>query len=267
MTRRKHRQSGFTLIEIMVVLLILSAVLAVVFTDISRVQQRYRTETVKLDMTQESREFLDQIVRDLRMSGFPAQRLYDYNVLTAPVDNDNRAAVGLVYVSASDLVFEGDVDGTGFVSSVRYTLQANGGTCPCTLQRSQANKVGGDPRPTNLGGAQPFTYRVNVDNVINSGGLFAITGTNRAGISNDVLYTNMKAAPVFRYLDGNGADITGPPYNAALPLDATVSAQRSIIANIRQVQITLNVMSPTLDLQTGGRPALTLTASTRIGNY
>jgi prepilin-type N-terminal cleavage/methylation domain-containing protein len=191
MARRKHFESGFTLIEIMVVLLILSAVLAVVFTDISRVQQRYRTESAKLDITQESREYLDQIVRDLRMAGYPAQRTFTYGVLPAAgvpnADQDKRAAVGLVWVSASDLVFEGDIDGNGTVTSVRYTLQANGGTCPCTLQRSQRNKVNGDPRPTDLGGAQPFVYNVNLDNVINSNGLFDSEGNNRdegcAGLS------------------------------------------------------------------------------------
>jgi prepilin-type N-terminal cleavage/methylation domain-containing protein len=262
--RPTRSQKGFSLIEIMIVLLILSAVLAVVFTDISRVQQRYRTETAKLDITQESREFLDQIVRDLRMSGFPAQRLFTYGILNLggnPPDTDNRAAVGLVYVSASDLVFEGDVDGSGTVYSVRYTLRNSGGTCPCSLQRSQRPKVAGDPRPNDLGGVQSFVYNVEMQNVINSGGAFAIAGTNRGGIANDVLYGAMKAAPVFQFFDQNGNAIAG------LPLDATNAAQRAVISTIRQVQINMNVMSQTMDLQSGTQPALSMTATTRLSNY
>lgn len=267
MARRNHSEQGFSLIEIMVVLLILSAVLAVVFSDISQVQQRYRTETAKLDITQESREFLDQIVRDLRMSGYPQQRLFTYAVLAANPDQDTRAAVGLVYVSPSDLVFEGDMDGNGTVTSVRYTLQANGGTCPCTLQRSQRNKVAGDPRPTDLGGAQGFVYNVNLDNLINSNNVFNIAGTNRGGQANNLLYNAMKVAPVFRFFDANGVEMTQAPYNAAYPLDATNPAQRSVIQSIRQVQITLNVLSPAMDQQTGAQPAISMTAATRLTNY
>ena len=263
MNRRRpfRSQQGFSLIEILLVLVILSAVLAVVFTDISRVQQRYRTETAKIDITQESREFVDQIVRDLQMSGYPAQRLFTYGVLAGNPDQDQRAAVGLVYVSATDLVFEGDVDNTGQVSSVRYTLQNTGGACPCSLQRSQRPKIAGDPRPNDLGGVQQFVYNVELQNIINSGGLWAVAGNNAGGVANDVLYGGMKAAPVFQFFDQNGNVVGG------LPLVATNGAQRAVIATIRQVQVNLNVLSQTRDLQTGTLPALSMTATARLTNY
>lgn len=280
MNRRNPRsQRGFTLLEILVVILILTIVMGVVFKDIDTVQKRYRTESAKLDITQESREFLDQDVRDLRQAGFPGQRLYAENVLGpvgAPpggaVDQSTLAAVGLVWVSANDLVFEGDVDGSGVVWSVRYTLLPGPtGGCPCSVQRSQVKKITGDPRPSNLGGAQGTIYSTQLENILNSGPLgYAIAGNttfpNGFTQANDALYGPYKATPLFQYYDANGVDITAPPNNGVLPLDATTSAGRTLISKIRSVQVNLNVLSPTTDIQTGMRPAVSMTATARLTN-
>jgi len=280
MTRRNPRsQRGFTLLEILIVLLILTIVMGVVFRDIDTVQKRYRTEEAKLDLTQESREFLDQSVRDLRQAGFPGQRLYAANVLgpsgSPPggvIDQNPLAAVGLVWVSANDLVFEGDVDGSGVVWSVRYTLQTGaGGTCPCIVQRSQVQKINGDPRPKDLGGKQGTTYSIELQNILNSNGLFAIAGNttfpNGFTQANDALYGPYKAAPLFSFFDANGVDITAPANGGVLPLDATNAANRTLIGKIRSVQVNLNVLSPTTDIQTGMRPAVSMTSTARLTNY
>ena len=281
MTKRKPRsQSGFTLLEILIVLVILTIVMGVVFKDIDTVQKRYRTEEAKLDVTQESREFLDQVVRDLRQTGFPAQRLYAANILgptgSAPggaIDQNPLAAVGLVWVSNNDLVFEGDVDGSGVVWSVRYTLQPGaGGTCPCVVQRSQVQKITGDPRPIALGGKQGTTYSIELQNILNSGPLgYAVAGNttfpNGFTQANNVLYANYKPASLFTFFDANGVDITANPNNAVLPLDATTVAGRAMIGKIRSVQVSLNVLSPTTDIQTGMRPAASMTATARVTNY
>ncbi len=280
MTRRNlGSQSGFTLLEILIVLLILTIVMGVVFKDIDTVQKRYRTEEAKLDITQESREFLDQSVRDLRQTGFPGQRLYAENVLGpvgAPpggaVDQNALAAVGLVWVSNNDLVFEGDVDGSGVVWSVRYTLQPGpSGGCPCIVQRSQVQKVNGDPRPVSLGGQQGTTYSIQLENILNSGPFgFVIAGTttfpNGGAQANDALYAAYKGAPLFSFFDANGIDITAAPNNGVLPLDATTVAGRALISKIRSVQVNLNVLSPTTDIQTGMRPGVSMTATARLTN-
>src|SRR5581483_8261103 len=103
----------------------------------------YRAEEQKVDTTQQGREFLDQITRDIHQAGYPGQKMYDSAILAVPPANDSRVAVGLVRVSASELWFEGDMDGDGAVESVRYTLFDNNGNaiggasnCPCSLQRS-----------------------------------------------------------------------------------------------------------------------------------
>ena len=139
--RRRASQRGFSLLEMLTVVAILTLVMGAVFKQVISVQQRYRTEETKLDISQESREFLDQMVRDLHQAGYPTLRIYATGVLASPKINDQRVAAGIVKFAYNDLWFEGDIDGDGQVDVVRYTLNAPGGACPCTIQRSQATKL------------------------------------------------------------------------------------------------------------------------------
>ena len=51
------------------------------------------------------------------------ERFADLN--KAGYDNAIKLAYGLVAVSATDVIFEGDVNQDGNVDSIRYTLQAD----------------------------------------------------------------------------------------------------------------------------------------------
>src|SRR5215475_490894 len=120
------RTSGFSLMELMIVLIILLSISAAIFQTINVTTQRSSTEQTKLDMFQEAREFMDQMARDLRQAGYPSPRNLDASVLTEdPIINDLHAAAGLVKVSQTDLWFEADVDGTGEVSVVQYHLDTS----------------------------------------------------------------------------------------------------------------------------------------------
>src|ERR1043165_7127121 len=124
---------GFSLIELMMVLIIVLVISGAIFQVINLANQRSSTEQAKLDMFQEAREFMDQMSRDLRQSGFPNVRNYVASALTVtPVVNDPKVAVGIVKVETSQLWFEGDVDGTGSVSVVHYWLDTStDNNCPC----------------------------------------------------------------------------------------------------------------------------------------
>src|ERR1044071_2875099 len=153
--------SGFSLLELMIVVVLVLVVTGAVFNVINLTTARSATEQTKLDMFQEAREFMDQMSRDLRQAGYPNPRNVDQTVLIQdPVKNDRHAAVGIVKIDDGDLWFEGDVDGSGQVSVVRYHLDSTGNNCPC-LKRSQLPKIDGDP----LNGQTAVAYQIEVQGV------------------------------------------------------------------------------------------------------
>src|SRR5215475_12374481 len=100
---KQRSDSGFSLIEMLIVLAMLVVFSGAVFRVISLSMERSVTEQIKLDMFQEAREFMDQMTRDLRMAGYPNKRNFVQSILINPVINDKRAAVGLVKVAAGEL--------------------------------------------------------------------------------------------------------------------------------------------------------------------
>ena len=229
-TIRQARQRGFSLIELMIVLLILTIMMGAIFQQINLVQQRNTSEAAKLDMFQQTREFMDQMARDLRQAGYPSPRNFNRGYLTAiPMANDYHAAVGLVKVASGDLWFEGDVDGTGNVSVVHYHLDTSTtGGCPC-LRRSQQQKITADP----VTGQTTPVYQVEVQNVQN---------------------TDIFSA----FLRGS----TGTP--VTLPVD--FDANPTTMAAIDTVKVVLTVQSKIADPKTGQRPYATLVSTVRLNN-
>ncbi len=262
---RRLRSRGFSLLELLVVVAILTLVVGAVFQQVNLVQKRYRTEEAKLDLGQEAREFLDQIVRDVRQTGFPGQRMFGATVLASPWQNDYRVAAGLVSFSHTDLWFEGDVDGDGQVESVRYTLQPGpGNTCPCTLRRSQVVKVNATPPMSQI-----TSYSTGLDGLVNSGGAgggglngaYTLSGSTRLGdalVANDQIYHDLEDAFVFQAYDMSG--------NVVPPCD--INTNPTQLATIKTIAITLNVLvRPTgSDLETRMRPAVSITASAKVSN-
>jgi len=249
----RRAQKGFSLIELLTVVVILMLVTGVVFQQIDLVQKRGRQEDVKMDLTQESREFVDQMVRDLHTSGYPNKRMYVVNLVDI---NDPRNAVGLVAVAPTSLLFEGDVDGDGQVDSIQYQLQSIGGSCPCTIRRSQVVKTNTEPWN------QATNFNMEVNDVVNSGGAFPISGsaTLASGVvSNDILYGDYKAAPLFQVYDSSGTLM-------ALPLD--LKTNPTIMSTIRTIRITVNVLAGPAgaDFDTRMRPAVSMTAAARVNN-
>src|SRR3954465_2100226 len=99
---KKHKQSGFSLIEMLLVLAILSIVMAVTMSAINDVQKRARVEEAKVDLTQESREFVEQMVRDLHQSGYPTSSMF----ATAPVVGSASYAQGITAATTTSITFE-----------------------------------------------------------------------------------------------------------------------------------------------------------------
>lgn len=219
-------QRGFSLLELMIVLLVLSIMMGAIFQQVANVQKRSAAEQVKLDMFQQEREFMDQLERDLHEAGYPNQRNYAPTAITGQSDPNN--AVGLVMVSNNQLWFEGDVDGDGHVEAVQYSYDTVGNNCPC-LKRSQVTKVAGLPL------AQGNTFQTEVQNVQNG------TTTN----------------PIFTAFRADGSQVTLPVDIAANPAD---------IAALKIIRISLIVQAKTFDLQTRQFPQIVMNNTVSLNN-
>jgi prepilin-type N-terminal cleavage/methylation domain-containing protein len=154
---KSPRQAGFSLLELLLVVMLLSIIVGALFTQIERAQVRYRVEDQKLDITQQEREFIDQFTRDLHQAGFPSTTVYgnQYDLTS------NFTAAGVWYVSDTELHMEGDVDGSGVVSDVVYTYVAGASPCPC-LRRSATPKQPGLAPSAQV----PGTAYTQVENIV-----------------------------------------------------------------------------------------------------
>jgi prepilin-type N-terminal cleavage/methylation domain-containing protein len=220
-------QRGFSLIELMIVVIILLAILAALFQVLNLSTERSSTEQTKLDMFQEAREFMDQMSRDLRLAGYPNARNFAPSILPEPPTADARVAVGIVKIADGELWFEADVDGDGTVEVVRYYLDSTGTNCPC-LKRSQLPKINGDPY--NPGGQTDPVYQVEVQ-----------------GVTNTTIFTAYNNAVI-----------------QTLPLNFNSNAAQ--IAGLDTIQAVLSLQSPTMDPKTHTRPTTSLVSTVRLNN-
>jgi prepilin-type N-terminal cleavage/methylation domain-containing protein len=209
---------GFSLIELMAVIVILCLVFAGILTQLEQAQQRAVAEQGKVDDFQQARDFLDQIFRDTGQMGFPNVRNFNTSVGTwqSPLLKDHRLAAGLVKLTPTQLELQGDVDGSGNVSVVSYMVNGSG-TCSTCFQRAQVLKVDGDPETgqTNLTAS---AYNVEVQNVQNT-------------------------ASIFSAYDSSGNAI-------ALPID--IDSDPTEVADVRVIQVNLTIASPSaIDPKTG----------------
>jgi prepilin-type N-terminal cleavage/methylation domain-containing protein len=222
------RHAGFSLIELMIVMILVLVISGVILQVINLAGARSATEQAKTDVFQEAREFMDQMSRDLRQAGYPSPRNMDPVVFTQdPIINDLHAAVGVVEVSDTDLKFEGDTDGTGSVKVIHYHLDTSTtGGCPC-LKRSELPKVDGDP----VTAQTAEVYQVEVQGVKN---------------------TNIFSA----YNNGTAV---------GLPVDITTLGGNTMAA-VDTIQAMLTLESATIDPQTRQKSVITLVSTVRLNN-
>ena len=240
---RFRMQGGFSLLETMIVIAVITVIMAAVFKSINLTQQTSSSQQVKLDLTQQSRSFMDQLTRDLRSTGYPNWRNMDPTSAGIVTTNQYNAP-GLIKIDVGTLWFAGDVDGTenyvagvpqgtALVKIIRYDLVNIGPSCPC-LRRTEFLRNGGDPV---LDAANPgvAVAQLEIQNVQN-------------GSAADPIFT--------AYNPATGAAI-------ALPVDFTNNA--TTMAAINSLKVSLQVQSLYKD-STGAYPVSRVVSTIALSN-
>jgi prepilin-type N-terminal cleavage/methylation domain-containing protein len=242
----KSRQSGFSLVELLTALCIFLVISGAAFALLGTSQKRFQSDSQLLNSFQEARLGMDQMVRDINDAGFPPPSYFaTVNSTNAthyattpfawsPVGASCQIGTTCVSPGEFDLVVETTIDPVNapYVSWIRYQLVGT------TLYRGNyAVAANGDPTTdTNLAQAMaPY-----VQNVMNN--------ASAAQIANfQSYYPGMfpggNPVPIFSYICDSS---TGP--QSCISLGGAPQ-------NVRDISITLIVMSPMPDDQTG-RPRL-----------
>ena len=121
----RKRQDGFSAIELLISMFLITAILAVAVAGMRDMQRRNFSETSRVDTVQETRDFIDQVVRDVHNVGYPPGRAINGNPNCAGNPN---VSCGVITFSPLQVIYEGDLDGTGTVSQIWLLLAP--GPCP-----------------------------------------------------------------------------------------------------------------------------------------
>ncbi len=259
-SKRKSPSSGFSLIEMLLVVAILTIILAAIFQQIGTAQRQYRTEDQKLDLTQQSREFIDQFARDVHGVGYPTIAMYGNRFQTVGTlpdthpANSNLVAVGLWFISTTDVAFEGDLDGLGNVQVIQYHYDdgsswtgAGPNPCPC-IRRSSLPKIAANPWDQSV----PIFY-TEVQNLVAGQQIFSAYDVNGTAVA----------------LAAGSLTTTGSPPTGGLLLGndtSGVPAQKKLaLQSIKTIRINLTTQGTTNDFTTHKSIQVNMIGSAKVG--
>jgi prepilin-type N-terminal cleavage/methylation domain-containing protein len=246
---------GFTILELMVAMAIFMVICAAMFGLLQLSQQKYSSETQMSGSFQEARLGIDQILRDINISGYPSQAMFSKPISSASyavspfawdpgyngVDLSGACQVGVScdpIPSGFDLIVETNF-GSG-VSWIRYQLNGT------TLLRAVVPKtVNGDPASATLSALTPF-----VENVMNN--VPVVSGSLAAQITaqHPMMFQN-GSVPLFQY------SCSTP--SGTQPCTSPTAAGYNQPQNIRDIDVTLIVKTPQGDMQTQSLQLMELT--------
>jgi prepilin-type N-terminal cleavage/methylation domain-containing protein len=245
-------QRGFTILEMLIAMGIFLIICAAMFELLNLSQKKYSSETQLTAVYQDARLAMDQIVRDVNVSGYPPAGLYS----PVPTSSPWRYASGPVAWSPNypltpcligtagggtcatpgdyDLIVETRLSTDTHVSWIWYHLDQTTNT----LYRAVVRKTFGDPLSTVQSSGEMVPFLSNVMNNPGPG------STQLAQITANYpsMFPGGQPQPIFQY--------TCDTPNGPLPCTSPLAGASNSPQNIRDVDITLIVMTPQLDLQT-----------------
>ena len=240
------RDYGFSILELMVATAIFMIICAAMFGLLQLSQKKYTSESQLSGAFQEARLAIDQIVRDFNVSGYPAMSLFsqlpadsskyavspvawdpNYPILTTQCLVGTAGGGTCQTPGDFDLIVETDL-GSG-VSWIRYQLVGT------TLYRAVVPKApGGDPVTATSAAGAMVPFVTNVMNNPSPAVLSQITAAYPA------MFPGTAPQPIFKYTCDTSAG----------PQPCPTAGNNGIPGKIRDVDVTLIVMTPQLDLQT-----------------
>jgi len=244
-TERHARQTGFTLLELLIAAAVFVIVAAGAFTLLGMAQKRYQTDSRILASFQEARLGLDQIVRDVNDSGYPPRNHFSvlpsanlYAVTPFAWSAGYPAGPCIIGTTCAspgdfDLIVETDIDpqNNNGVEWVRYQLPA--GTT--TLLRGVVSKAAGMD-PVAATSAVMIPYVQNVMNNAPAGQIGTIRGAY------PTMFPGGLPVPLFAYTCETGG---------GTPLSCPAAGGFNTPVNILDVEITLIVQATSTDAQSG----------------
>lgn len=248
----QNRARGFSLIELMITVVMISLVMAAILSQVRQVQQRSAAEQGRVDDFQQARDFMNQVVRDGRQMGYPNVHNYDVNATPTIVPtcvggtanwqptliNDCRIAAGLIKLTPTELDFSGDMDGSGNVEIVSYKINGDG-LCAQCMERAQVGK-------TNT--LNPLVQTT------------AITAANYVEEVQNVQNTASATAPIFSAFNASGTAI-------AIGTGIDMNASPNTVAQVRAIEVNLDVANPkSFDPQTHAQLESDVTGTIQIVN-
>jgi prepilin-type N-terminal cleavage/methylation domain-containing protein len=252
---RKRVQGGFSLLELLISVAIFVIISGAAFGLLGTAQKRYQTEGQVLSSFQEGRLALDQIVRDVNDAGYPP--LNQFSSPAVPVTQYavtpvawnpgyvplTTCAIGTCTSPGNfDVILEEYDSTSNAMQWIRYQL---GGPTGTTLYRGTMPKAAGvDPSTAmTVGAGVMFPYATNVMNNASAAQIAQINaaypGTFPGGAAVPIFSYNCDTATI-----PTACTAAGAPYNTP--------------TNIRDIEVTLIIMTQQRDMQSGGIRVVTL---------
>jgi prepilin-type N-terminal cleavage/methylation domain-containing protein len=248
MKRRHQGRRGFTILEMLMAMAIFLIICAAMFELLDLSQKKYNSETQLTAAFQDARLAMDQIVRDVNVSGYPSADMFSPSPPTnsalyagtpvawspnypgTPCPIFTGGGGGCATPSDYDLIVETRLSTDTNVSWIWYHLD----TTTNTLKRAVVQKTGGDPLSTLQASGEMVTFLANVMNNPGSGQLAQITANYPS------MFPGGQPQPIFQYTCDT------PAGAVSCPLAGAYNSPKSV----RDVEVTLIVMTPQRDLQT-----------------
>lgn len=142
LNRSRNPAQGMTIINMVVAMGIFALLTGPILQALLSVQITSNTEEKLLSQIQPLRGSFYQIVREIRMAGYPASNNFPPAV---QAQSPGLVAGGFITATASDVVFESDTDFNGTVERIEYRVSADGRSISRSVSLKAKNGTVGSP--------------------------------------------------------------------------------------------------------------------------